>query len=524
MNRMIAIFSISILGCGDAGKGGGGAPTTQTSPMTQTGDAEIEAVPESLAFLPGDLGASQEDFVTIRNVGSGTLTVTDVTFDHPAFVLLDDWDQSFELAPGELRYVDVVFTVTDLSDVGSMTVHSNDPDQPELLVGLSGQGLFPRLEISPDFYDFGEVEVPCLEAADILLQNVGTADLTISSYDWIFSTEDMALDALTELGVPTVLGAGESVTLTVDYIPQVPDPAALGTLTVQSDDPEGDRGAEVVGSAVYGNTHSETFEDPELPSVDLLFLIDNSCSMEGDNVADINQGIPLLLTELQAVSNWQMIQVTDQGGCSNVPILDGSTVDASQQLIDNAFASVAGNWSEALLSLAATSLSHTGVGGCNHGFLRTGALLYIIVASDEVEQSGFDHTHWLQAYETYVPRPDMVTVSSIVDVNSACGDGSGPGGYLQAANATAGTVLDICTPTWGSELSTIADTLAAAPPIYLLPILAIPASMVVTLDGTVTTDYLYDPNTGVLTLTDPAYIRDVSHLTVDYSVESDCLP
>ena len=298
----------------------------------------------------------------------------------------------------------------------------------------------------------------------------------------------------------------------------------VGTLTIQSDDPQGDRIAEVTASSVYADMYSETFPMPELPSVDLLFLIDNSCSMEGDNRSDINQGIPLLLNELQVVSNWQMIEVTDQSGCSNVPILDGTTVDAAQQLIDNAFASVDFAWSEALLSLASTSLALTGIGDCNSGFLRPGALLYIIVASDEYEQSGVSHLTWIQDFQNYVPRPDMVTISSIVDVHSSCGDGTGPGGYLEAAKATEGTVLDICSPAWGGELSNIADTLAAAPPVYLLPVNTLASSLVVTLDGVETTDYEFDLATRVLTLFDPAYVKDFSSLTVDYALASACIP
>jgi len=525
---MFRPFLVLLLLCGACGgtkDGGGEAGTgTETSTSLPMGNAVVEAVPMLLEFPAAEEGISQEAFVTVLNGGGQPLTITDITFEGEAFVLLDEWDQSFELGAGELRYVDVIRTVTSIEDVGTMTVHSSDAVTPELDVGLSGQGLIPRLTLTPDVTDFGEVEIPCFEDVELVLENTGTRDLTITGYDFVVSTDDMSFDPLTTIDVPLVLSPGASDTMTVDYLPEFVDPAALGTLIVQSDDPEGDRVAEIMGSAVYAEVLNEVFPLPSLPAVDLLFLIDNSCSMESDNTEDITLGIPLLIDELQAVANWQMIEVTDDSGCSNVPILDETSVDAAQQLIDNAFATSGGNYSESLLSLASTSLDQTGVGDCNEGFLRPGALLYVIVASDENEQSGVSHVTWLQDFQSHLPRPEMVTVSAIVDVNRNCGDGSGPDGYLEAANETGGTVLDICTPSWGANLSNIADTLASAPPVYLLPEGVLPASLVVTLDGSVTTEYYFDEPSGILTLVDAAYVEGVSSLSVDYALSSACIP
>jgi hypothetical protein len=525
MYRTFWVLALVGVACGGGKDGGGGSGTdTQTTPPSSTGDAVVEAVPVLLEFPAAAEGVSQEDFVTVINGGGQPLTITDITFDGDGFVLLDEWDQSFELGPGELRYVDVVYTVMNIDDVGTMTVHSSDSVTPELVVDLSGHGLIPQLTLTPDMTDMGDVEIPCFEEVDIVLENTGTADLTIMGYDFVVSTEAMAFDPLTSIDVPLVLSPGESDSMTVDFLPEHVDPAVLGTLTVQSDDPAGDRVAEIMGSAVYSELITEVFPLPSLPAVDLLFLIDNSCSMESDNIQDITVGIPLLVDELQAVANWQMIEVTDGSGCSNVPILDQTSVDASQQLIDNAFVSSGGDYSESLLSLAATSLGLTGVGDCNEGFLRPGALLYVIVASDERERSGISHVTWLQNFESYLARPEMLTVSAIVDVNRNCGDGSGPDGYLEAANATSGTVLDICTPSWGANLSNIAETLASAPPVYLLPDNVLPESLVVTLDGNVTSDFYFDAPSGVLTLVDAAYVKDVSTLSVDYALSSTCVP
>ena len=45
------------------------------------------------------------------------------------------------------------------------------------------------------------------------------------------------------------------------------------------------------------------------------------------------------------------------------------------------------DYTEALLTVAANALSKTTTTGCNAGFLRTEALLHVILVSDEPEQS-----------------------------------------------------------------------------------------------------------------------------------------
>ncbi len=519
MYRFLTL-AVLLVGCG----GGDGKKPDNTGPntnpgTTNTGPAVIDAVPSTLEFVAAELGESQEDFFTVLNNGGETLTVTGLTFTGDAFLLIDEWDETFELEPGDVKYVDIIFSPTGIDDLGDVVIHSSDPVTPDLMVDFIGHGLLPQLTITPAVHDMGEVEVPCHGEHEIFLTNTGTLPVTITSYDFVTSNPEMMLEELSVIPQPTVLNAGDEVSMIVDFLPESEDSAVTGTLTVQSDDPRGEQVAEVTASSTYTDTDVELFLVPEIPSVDLLFLIDNSCSMEGDNIDDITLGIPLLINELAMVSNWQMIEVTHTNGCSNVPILDANSPNPAQDLINNAF--VPGSISEALLQTASQALSQTFPGGCNSGFLRPGALLHILVASDEPEQSGVSYTTWLQDFESYVPRADMMTVSAVVDINNC---GFGAAGYIEAANATGGALLDICDPTWGAQLTNIADSIADAPPTYVLPIQAIADSLIVMVDGIVTVDFSYSPTLGILTVTDPTFVKGVSEVTVEYALASSCIP
>ena len=95
-----------------------------------------------------------------------------------------------------------------------------------------------------------------------------------------------------------------------------------------------------------------------------------------------------------AGTDWQLIEVTDEDGCANGGVFSSASVDV-QLLIDQAFSGVHHALTEALLELASVALGKTGAGQCNDGFLRPGAELVILVASDEREQSGVPAAAWL---------------------------------------------------------------------------------------------------------------------------------
>ncbi|MFH2053237.1 MAG: S8 family serine peptidase [bacterium] len=112
--------------------------------LSVTGAPDILVTP--LAYDFGDLflGATPSTTVMVRNTGTDLLTVSGITIDDPAFTA----DQaSFVLAPGASQPVNVTFAPTVAQPYSAtMTVTSDAPNDPVVLVSLSGQGLVP-----PDF-------------------------------------------------------------------------------------------------------------------------------------------------------------------------------------------------------------------------------------------------------------------------------------------------------------------------------------------------------------------------------------
>ncbi len=412
---------------------------------------DILVTPPSLEFSMLSSGEEEVLPFTVENVGDSDLHVTDINIGTGISFAIVTAEREFTLAPGENRVVDVSFTPLGAdANFGQALVFSDDPDTPEAPVDLLGYGAVPELQITPDSYNFGQAFVPCGAEVELELRNVGSEDLVINDLGYISGGELTLDDSGLRPQLPLTLAPDEFTTVVVNYA-AIAAGSDTGVLDVFSNDPRGVVTADQNGEGAYESETSESFTEPGIPPVDVMFLIDQSCSMETDNEDDIRDGIPGFLTEMATIADWQLIQVTQENGCANGGVLDTSTPSADTLLISNAFNSTHHIYTEALLQLADIALGKTAPGGCNDGFLRPGALLHIIVASDEDEQSGSPWADWVTSFESYATAPELVKVSSIVDINTSCGDDSGPGGYLEASNDTGGSVLDICSSSWGTQ-------------------------------------------------------------------------
>ncbi len=111
-----------------------------------TGNPEILLSPDSLDF--GNVlveNASSLQFI-LQNAGADDLFVSAIESSNEAFTVYND---AYYLSPGEAVFINVEFLPVDLIEYnGTITITSNDPDQPEATIVLSGTGsLAPPLNL-----------------------------------------------------------------------------------------------------------------------------------------------------------------------------------------------------------------------------------------------------------------------------------------------------------------------------------------------------------------------------------------
>lgn len=230
-----------------------------------------------------------------------------------------------------------------------------------------------------------------------------------------------------------------------------------------------------------GDWMVETFHTDDDPPVDVLFALDKSCSMSGEIFA-LGGAFGSFIRQVDlATGDWHIGVVTQDDGCFN-----GGWIEATTPNYEGRFLSATRNLGifggtdleEALLQLTDVALGKAVPGRCNAGFSRPEAALHVIAVSDEPEQSGADWASWLASYEQ---RYDVVVVSAVVDQNGTCG--SDATGYVEAAQATGGMLLDVCTSRWGSFAADLGDATALATRIYVLSGVPDPTSLKVRVGG-----------------------------------------
>ncbi len=154
------------------------------------------------------------------------------------------------LGPGEGGWIRVDYSpVRNGRDEAELRIHSNDPEQPTTGVTLVGNGISSQIAVSPAGpIHFGTAPVGVTVFAEIVAESVGAAPLTILEYGlaepggafWIQMADKLP---------GAILDVGESMTVTVAYMPTVSQ-GASNTLVVLSDDPDQPRTEiEIIGGA-----------------------------------------------------------------------------------------------------------------------------------------------------------------------------------------------------------------------------------------------------------------------------------
>lgn len=281
-------------------------------------DQEIEVSPASLTFADRDVdaGASAPQTLTISNLGTHTLTFTgaQIALSGSDFAISSDSGQA-TLAPGASRVLGVTFSPSATGpDSGSITITSDDTDEPSVVISLDGIGIDQEVTVSPLSLDFGDQDIDegATAVQTVTITNNGTSILNFTGAGVDLAGSDFAI--ANDSGEPT-LAPGASRTIGLNYDPSITG-AMNGTLTITTDDT--DEPSIVVSLAGVGADQeigvappSLAFggRDPDLgPSAGLTVTISNTGLM------------PLHLTGAQvALAGADFAIATDTGEATIAP-------------------------------------------------------------------------------------------------------------------------------------------------------------------------------------------------------------
>jgi len=449
-----------------------------TAPPTRV-DAVIEVTSDNpdnpllVDFGEVNAGESRDKEITVKNIGTDTLQLQDFVLSNLAsFELLNIDDLVPLLVPEASWVLQVRYSpAQDETVQATLIVASNDRENPEVPVSLRAEGLAPAIDIDPDSFDFGNRELGCVGSLNIQISNVGRAPLQLDDivFEDLSGNGEMTVQHSIALGAGNELEPGTSVTAEIFYAPSDVQPDT-GTLTVVSNDPlRPEASATQFGIAHLGESNVDQFAQDGNNSTDILWVVDNSCSM-GEEQSSLAVNFASFVQIVEALDMDYQIAVTttdvgDNGSLEGTtPIVTPNTPDPAGTFAANVNLGVSGSGIEkgfdgSYLALSGTNI---GPGGPNAPFLRTDAGLRIIYISDEQEQSTLLPTtqDYVSYFEGLKANPEHVVLSDITGGLTGCSGGGGNAGagtdYVQATVLTGGISASICDPNWVSTLSALA--------------------------------------------------------------------
>lgn len=414
-------------------------------------------------------------------------------------------------------------------------IENNSDDTPVASVKLTGEGIAPVIEVSPDSYDFGSPYIGCQLSQPYTIANAGNADLLVEDFELFTASNDFDFDPNKGSNgeLPLLVSPGNEVEVYVKYLPldEFVDSAYLTVLSNDPFTPEVVVQSEGTGNKYGDNT--DIFEQPLKSATDVLFTLDWSCSMYDDNanVAANFETFVSTVTSLEA--DYHISVGVADSGCAvgSDPYIDKtfSKSDASSTFntlaaIDTGGPSPYGANTERGYMLAEAFLAATDTGDCNDGFLRDNAFLSLVHVSDEPEQSVNSWAYYVSLFQSLKDDPDDVKINAIAgDYPGGCGSASAGTGYYEGTVATGGLFLSICATDWASHLEDLAAESVSVNDSFELTRRPVPQTLEVEVDGILqSTGWNYDAVTNYVVFETDYIPAGGATVEIFYQLMPDC--
>jgi hypothetical protein len=482
-------------------------------------DSGDPVTPHVLTLGAWAVGDEASGTVTITNLGDGTLDLDAIEFDDEA------WTVDASTLPMRLGlFQEATLTITfrpvrDGPVLRSFTVLSNDPEHPRIGVRLVGTGGAPSISVEPGSYDFGRHPVGCSGEAEITISNVGSRPLEVT---------DVRLDGLPmgmEVELPGPFSLDPSGQTTVSFLWRILSMGDLRTtLHIESNDPQYPEVAVplVAGGLPYVPV-VDGFEQGGVTIGDVLFVVDNSCSM-GEEQASMAANFPVFVDIVELVGlDYRLGVVTTDSPLLQGPPVESSYINPAGSFGAQTTVGTLGSGYERALDMAWEALNF----GLNPDFLREGATLDIVVVSDEMNQSFTfgSATAWAAALQSLRPDPSMVTVSNISGGDVGC---FGAGGvadpeplYVQLAALTDGVSGLICDSDWSTTLEALAWNTTGLRRVFELSETPVGGTIEVRWNGAPIAGWTYDSGSNSVNFSNES-VPGAGWIEVRYATPQDC--
>ena len=520
----------------------------------------FEVVPENLTFGVVERGRTTGRAFEIRNVGTSDCLVTSARIfpgSDMEFSLPDGDIASLIIPPAAATTIRVEYSPGAVgTNTGVVEFSISNPTSPFNEVQLSGTGADASLLIVPNDLDFGVIGVGCAARARVVtIYNTGSSPATLDSIDLAapgnpaFSITQRPTPLPT---MPLILQPGEATNFEVGFrADAISSYAAAVEINGTFNGQAVTYLVSLQGRGATDATQVDEFDQLGRPKVDILFVIDDSCSMSeeqtslssnfqafiqfataqqidyqiGVTTTDIDEGQPPEAGRLMPISGNPADRIVTPRSQPTPEVLFSNNANVG---IDNS------TFTEKGLEAAYLALSNPLIFGHNAGFLRQDAVLSIIFVSDEEDQSSNSVDFYINFFLSIkgFRNTNLFTASSIVgDTPGGCRGGAGNAQsgsrYNEVSNRTGGVFQSICTADWSRALEDLSTTAFGFKSRFFLTNQPVAGTLEVFVDGMMieaqgaggTVNWIYDFPTNSINFSPFATPEPGAHIRVEYVVE-----
>jgi hypothetical protein len=232
------------------------------------------------------------------------------------------------------------------------------------------------------------------------------------------------------------------------------------------------------------------------PKVDVLWVIDDSCSMSEEQQklatnfpsfieffldSGLDYHIGVVSTDTDAPNKRGRLQ-----GAGSYRFIDPNTPNPVALFGQMATLGTGGAIDERGRRATQMALTDPQVNGYNAGFYRDEASLHVVIISDENDSSGSNPTRneFINFLQTLKEDPELVTFSSVVGPQGGCATADPGVEYIAVTNAVGGIHESICAQDWVPVLEELGLQAAGLRREYFLSEIPVPGTLEVwVIDG-----------------------------------------
>ena len=479
------------------------------------------------------LGDVKTELVTVKNVGDANLNVTNLRLNIGSGVYTLTPLGSTTLAPAQQSDFSVSYDpVTYETNTDSVTITSNDPDEPTVTIPIAGNGSAPVIEIDPYYHDFGLTLIGCDDEKEVVISNIGNVDLVVTSLDfYVTYPAELEITLHEELNgpLPWIIPPATSKNVMVGHEPY-DELTDSGFIEVSSNDPITPMArADQIADGDFALDLIDDFEQDEVTSADILFVIDNSGSMGVWQTALTDNFSAFIGVFAVTGVDYQIAVITTDDATFQGPILSDTTPDLEAEFTSQAIAGTYGSSMEKGLHYAELATMPGGDAAPGSTFLRVDAKFIIIFVSDEKDWSSKTDLEYVTHFKSLKVTDSMAVTHAVVgDEPSGCSSSTTSWaradygeGYIEVSDLMGGEFVSLCAEDWGAELEGLAhDSILNRS--FELTDIPYEETIVVEVDGSEVTDWTYNDIENSVDFMGSYVPEAGTEIEISYSVLADC--